>query len=254
MAPQEPGPQGSGPRRPGSRSGRGRGSVLTPDRIIDAALRLADGDGDLDRLTVRRLASELGVGAMTLYSYFRSRDDILDGMADHVLGRMRLPAGPAAGPAEAIREVGVAFLDMMREHPTVVRLLGSRVTTSRPALLGAMEAPLQRLVDAGIPGPVAVRCYGFLITYAIGFASYQVPRPWGRAPEPGSGREDDEQRAEARRQRSHAYSAMPIDRFPRLVELAEELVTLPSDEQFAHGLEAFVTATVAQLERDHPPA
>ncbi|WP_214403506.1 TetR/AcrR family transcriptional regulator [Pseudonocardia lacus] len=237
----------SGPSPSGHRSGRGRGSMLTPDRIIEAALRLADGDGDLDRLTVRRLASELGVGAMTLYSYFRSRDDILDGMADHVLGRMRLPPEPASGPGEAIRQVGFAFLDMMREHPTVVRLLGSRITTSRPALLGAMEAPLRRLVDAGIPGPVAVRCYGFLITYAIGFASYQLPRPWGRTPAPGT---DAEERAEERRQRSHVYSALPIDTFPRLVELADELVTLPSDEQFAHGLEAFVTATVARLEED----
>lgn len=224
------------------KSGRGRGAMLTPDKIITTALEIADADGDLDRLTVRRLASELGVGAMTLYSYFRSRDDILDAMADHVLGRMRLPTAEPAGPAEAIREVGFAFLEMMRDHPTVVRLLGSRITDSRTALQGAMEAPLQRLVDAGIPGPLAVRCYGFLITYAIGFASYQVPRPWGRPVE-----EDADEQGEARRQRVHVYSAMPIDAFPRMVELAEELVTLPSDDQFAHGLEAYVAATTAQL-------
>jgi AcrR family transcriptional regulator len=216
--------------------------MLTPDKIITTALEIADADGDLDRLTVRRLSSELGVGAMTLYSYFRSRDDILDAMADHVLGRMRLPTAPPAGPAEAIREVGFAFLEMMRDHPTVVRLLGSRITDSRTALQGAMEAPLQRLVDAGIPGPLAVRCYGFLITYAIGFASYQVPRPWGHPIE-----EDAAAQGEARRQRVHVYAAMPIEEFPRMVELAEELVMLPSDDQFAHGLEAYVTATVGQL-------
>jgi len=223
-------------------SGRGRGATLTPDRIIEVALTLSDAEADLDKLTVRRLAAELGVGAMTLYSYFRSRDEILDGMADHVLGRMRLPAEPAADPAEAIRQVGYGFLRMMRDHPTVVRLLATRITDSPTALRGAMEGPLQRLVAAGIPGPTAVRCYGFLITYAIGFASYQVPRPWGQTAA------DSAETEEQRRQRSHVYSALPIDRFPRLVELADELVCLPSDDQFAFGIDAFVASVVRGLD------
>src|SRR5918999_5584598 len=116
-------------------------TALSAQRIIDAALRISDADGDLDRLTVRRLAADLGVGTMTLYSYFRSKDEILDGMADHVLGRMELPAAPATGPADALRTVGHAFLALMQEHPSVVRLLASRVTSSRTALRGAMEAP-----------------------------------------------------------------------------------------------------------------
>lgn len=87
---------------------------------------------------------------------------------------------------------------MMREHPSVVRLFSSRVTDSPTALRGAMEAVLQRLIDSGIPGPAAVRCYGFLITYAIGFAAYQAPRQWGRL--------SGEDGTEARRQRSHFYA------------------------------------------------
>ncbi|MFE7979000.1 TetR/AcrR family transcriptional regulator [Streptomyces shenzhenensis] len=216
---------------------------MTPGKIIEAALRLSDHDGGLDRLTLRRIASELGVGTMTLYSYFRSRDEILDGMADYVLGRMRLPTEPPTDPAEAMREVGLAFLDMMHEHPTVIRLFGSRVTDSRPALRGAMEAPLQRLVDAGIPGPLAVRCYGFLITYTIGFASYQVPRPWGRTADT-----DSPEHAEQRRQRVHVYAALPRDEFPRLVELADELATLPTNQQFLVGLEGFITSVLSRTE------
>ncbi|MFD5750347.1 TetR/AcrR family transcriptional regulator [Streptomyces sp. NPDC127033] len=228
-------------------SSQRRTASLTPGRIIEAALRLSDHEGGLDRLTVRRIASELGVGTMTLYSYFRSRDEILDGMADYVLGRMRLPAEPPAGPAEAMRDVGLAFLDMMDEHPTVIRLFGSRVTDSRPALRGAMEAPLQRLVDAGIPGPLAVRCYGFLITYSIGFATYQAPRPWGRAADADAG-----DRAEQRRQRSHVYSALPRDQFPRLVELAGELPGLPTNEQYLAGLEAFIASVLSRPDLSPP--
>jgi AcrR family transcriptional regulator len=214
---------------------------LSADRIIEAALRISDADGDIDRLTVRRLAAELGVGAMTLYGYFRSKDEILDGMADHVLGRMALPADADAGPAQALRTVGHAFLELMREHPSVVRLFATRVTSSRVALRGAMEAALQHLVDAGIPGPQAVRCYGFLITYAIGFASYQKPRQWGRR--------ESAKSAEMRRQRTHFYAALPMEDFPQVVRHADEVVDLPSDEQFEAGLDAYIDATVRALDR-----
>ncbi|MBW0114788.1 TetR/AcrR family transcriptional regulator [Pseudonocardia abyssalis] len=212
---------------------------LTPERIIDAALLISDAESDLDRLTVRRLAAELGVGTMTLYSYFRSKGEILDAMADHVLGRMRLPAEPAAGPDEALRSVADAFLAMMREHPSVVRLLATRITNSRTALRGAMESVLAHLVAAGVPGPTSVRCYGFLITYAIGFVSYQTPRPWGR--------QDVEEAAEVRRQRSHFYAGLPRDDFPQMVALADHLVDLPSDEQYRAGVDAFIESVVRGL-------
>lgn len=70
---------------------RGRGTMLSRDKIIEAALDIADSESDLDKLTIRRLASDLGVGAMTLYAYFRGgREEILDGMADHILGTIRV--------------------------------------------------------------------------------------------------------------------------------------------------------------------
>jgi AcrR family transcriptional regulator len=219
----------------------GRETALSADRIIEAALRISDAEGDIDRLTVRRLAADLGVGTMSLYSYFRSKDEILDGMADHVLGRMQLPPEPDAGPADALRTVGHAFLALMREHPSVMRLFSTRVTSSRVALRGAMEAALARLVDAGIPGQQAARCYGFLLTYAIGFASYQKPRPWGRGDRAAS--------AEERRQRTHFYASLPIDEFPHVVELAGDIAGLPSDEQFDAGLEAYIDATLRTLQQ-----
>ncbi|MCO6008926.1 TetR/AcrR family transcriptional regulator [Actinoallomurus purpureus] len=224
-----------------SRGQRGRDRSLTRDRIIDVALRIADNEADLDRLTVRRLAGELNVGTMTLYGYFHNKDEILDAMGDRVLGGMHLPDEPDAGPAEALHTVAHAFSRMMREHPSVVRLLTTRITDSRRAVGGAMEAVLQRLVDAGIPGPLAVRCYGFLITYTIGFAGYQVPRRWGRA--------DAADGAEARRRRRHFYHGLPTEDFPQVVSLVDEIVELPSDEQFASGLAAYIDGMLHMLTR-----
>lgn len=215
---------------------------LTAEQIIEVALRFSDSEGGLEQLTLRRIASELNVGTMTLYSYFRSKEEILDGMADYVLGQMQLPQGGGSDPKGALRTVGYAFLSLMRDHPSVLQLFGSRITDSQTALRGAMESVLQYLVSSGIPGPLAVRCYGFLITYAIGFASYQVPRPWGHV--------RGEAGAEQRRQRRHFYAALPIKEFPQVVSLASELVALPSDEQFEAGLEAYIKATVDMIDTE----
>jgi AcrR family transcriptional regulator len=215
---------------------------LTPGRIIEAALRIADLEADLSSLTVRRLANDLGVGTMTLYSYFRSKDEILDAMADHVLGSMQMPAAePGEGPAEALRTVAQSFVAMMREHPSVVRLLSTRVTDSQTALRGAMEAVLARLIDAGIPGPIAVQCYGFLITYAIGFVGYQTPRAWGHA--------STAEASEKRRQRSHFYAGLPLDEFPSVVEYSADVANLASDEQFTAGVDAYVDSIMRQLKQ-----
>jgi AcrR family transcriptional regulator len=205
---------------------------LTSERIIAAALEISDSPDGLDAVTVRSLASELGVGTMTLYGYFRSKDEILDAMADHVMGGMHMPSVAGETPAQALRAVASALLDVMTEHPSVASLLASRVTRSQRSLRGAMESVLQRMVDAGIPGPVAVRCYGVLIHHAMGFASYRAPRPWGGDPGPEVN--------ELRRQQQHFYAALPVQDFPLIVDLASELVVLPSREVFDFAVDALV--------------
>ncbi len=62
--------------------------------MVATAVRIIDADG-LDALTVRRLASELGVAAMTVYSYVSSKDELLDLVVDGVAGGVALP--PAKG-------------------------------------------------------------------------------------------------------------------------------------------------------------
>src|SRR5699024_4356793 len=111
---------------------------------------MADAEGDPNRLTMRSLAAQLDVGAMTLYTYFRNKDEILDGMADRVLGELVTPED-VHDPAGAVRSLAWAVLNVMREHPSVGRLLAARLTDSEDALYGSMEIPLRRLVDAGIP-------------------------------------------------------------------------------------------------------
>jgi hypothetical protein len=143
------------------------------------------------------------------------------------------------GAAEALAVVARSLRDMMRAHPSVVRLFGSRTTRSQRAMRGSYEQVLQALVDIGLEPGRAVRAYGLLLVYALGFSGYELPRPWGRDPQQVEGV------GELRRQRGLFYQALPQDEFPVMVSLSDALVTLPSDEQFEWGLAVLVGGILA---------
>ena len=71
---------------------------LSHDRVVEAALRIMDTEG-LDAVTMRRVGRELGVEAMSLYNHVRDKDDLLDGIREHVLSLFIDPG--TEGPWEA---------------------------------------------------------------------------------------------------------------------------------------------------------
>ncbi|BCJ57225.1 TetR/AcrR family transcriptional regulator [Micromonospora endophytica] len=220
-------------RRPPSKRAK-----LSKADIVAAALEMSDASTGLEAVTIRSLASRLNVGAMTLYGYFRSKEDLLDAVADHVMSTLPVASVPDESPEEAIRAIADAFLQLMTEHPSVVLLLASRTTRSPDSLRVAMESVLRRLVTAGLPAPLAVQCYGFLIQHAIGYTTYRVPRPWGGEP--------TAEVLELRRQQEHFYAALPVTHFPLVVGWASDLALLPARETYDFAIDALV-AWVTQL-------
>lgn len=213
------------------------GKQLTEQQIIKAAIKIAD-EKDIDALTIRGLAAELGVGTMTLYGYFHGKGEILDGMANHILGGFSIPEIPAnSSPKVVFCRLGAALLELMREHPSVIRLLSTRVTGSHVSMRGAVEALVARLRAAGFTGAGAVRAYGLLMVYTLGFASYQTPRPWARSDAPDV--------SELRRQRKHFYASLPRPDFENVVDFADAMVSVATDEQFRYGLERLVAGLLA---------
>ena len=75
-------------------TGATRRAQLTRQRVVAAAVELADRDG-IESISMRRLAQELGVEAMSLYTHVRNKDDLLDGMVDAVISEIPLSAGGA---------------------------------------------------------------------------------------------------------------------------------------------------------------
>ncbi|HEY9314397.1 TetR/AcrR family transcriptional regulator [Williamsia sp.] len=219
----------------GRRSRRGANApTLTTEMIVEAAIRVADDEG-LNAVTMRRVATEVNAGAMTLYSYFASKDLLLDAICDSILGEFCLPKVDADAPIDQVLPaVAHAFLQLIREHPAAGRLLLERVTDSPHALEGGMEQVLARFIAAGLDGPTAVHAYGVMIIYTLGFAQYQSPRTWNQDA-------DEDVRAE----RVAFYRTLPHDKFETISSNPEAIVALSADHQFSIGITLFASALAA---------
>src|SRR3977135_289854 len=119
---------------------------LSRDRILQAALALAD-EGGIDALTMRKLGQVLGFEAMSLYNYVANKDDLLNGILDHVLAESEPPA-PAGDWAKAIRSSAVSVHQSLTRHPWACPLLMSPGRI-RPARLHYMDSRLGRPREAG---------------------------------------------------------------------------------------------------------
>ncbi len=127
--------------------GRGQSAGLTRERVLDAAMHLADRDG-LAALTMRRLGSELGVEAMTIYHHVPSKDALLDGLVERLVVEASAPLSDEATWQEALRGFAHAWLAALRAHPNLFPLVLTRPAATS-ANLDLMESVLQQLDTAG---------------------------------------------------------------------------------------------------------
>lgn len=104
---------------------RGPKQKLSVDEVVDAAIELADRAG-LDGLSMRALATALGLGAMSLYTYVPGRNELLVLMVDQVLGRTELPALPADDLRARLEQVARTQYDDVRAHPWLLDVGGVR--------------------------------------------------------------------------------------------------------------------------------
>ena len=153
--------------------------VLTRDRILDAALPLVDRRG-LDYLTMRSLGEALSVEAMSLYRYFPSKSDLLEGIADRVLAEIVFVEQNRSWR----EDLGNAVRGLWRvlvAHPNTVPLFLA-TPTSIPGAQAGVEVMLRLLGRAGFgPGP-ALRIWRNLLAFVLGTA---LMLRTSRSPAPG---------------------------------------------------------------------
>jgi AcrR family transcriptional regulator len=144
---------------------------LSRDRILQAALRLADESG-AEAVTMRRLGEELGFEAMSLYRHVANKKDLFDGMLDLVLAEWQPP--DAAGDwSAAIRTSARSVHDALRRHRWAAQLLmtGDHI---RPARMRYMDQLLGRLRDAGFDPDATYSVYHLLDGYIFGFSLWEI--------------------------------------------------------------------------------
>lgn len=103
---------------------------LGKERIVEAAIGIADAEG-LDALSMRRVATHLGVATMSLYRYIPSKEELVLQMIDRVLGEERFPDQAPEGWRERLELAARLLWTVFRRH----RWLAGAMTVSRPQLL-----------------------------------------------------------------------------------------------------------------------
>jgi len=153
---------------------------LSRDRVLHAALALADHDG-IESLTMRKLGQELGVEAMSLYNHVASKDDIVDGIIDLVYAEIDLPPSEASWMA-AMRRRAVSVRDVLSRHRWATSLMESRANPG-PATLRHHDAVIGSLRGAGFSIAMTAHAYSLLDSYIYGFAQTQMNLPFDTAAE-----------------------------------------------------------------------
>lgn len=201
---------------------------LNRDRVLAAAVALADARG-VGAVTMREVASRLGVEAMSLYNHIANKDDILDGMLDLVVGEVDLPAD-ADDWRQAMRRRAISVHEVFGRHPWAPLLLDSR-ESSGPARLHYYDWVLGTLVEAGFSLQDAVQAFSLLDSYVYGFGIQRFNMAAGSDAPP-------EEMAEA------LLAAIPAETYPYLHRMASHAMQAGYDEEadFAFGLDAILDA------------
>jgi AcrR family transcriptional regulator len=138
-------------------------------------VELADEAG-VSGLTMRHLADQLDVEAMSLYHHVRNKDALLDGMVDLVFGEIELPRADAVWRSELHRR-SVSMHDVLLRHPWAINLLNSR-TNPVMGSLRHNDAVLGCLRSGGFSVVGAAHAISVLDSYLFGFVLQELTLPF----------------------------------------------------------------------------
>lgn len=176
---------------PPPRGSRGPAPGLSVELVVRRATALADAAG-LESLTMRRLAADLGVSAMTLYTYVPGRAELLDLMLDRVFGALD-PGEPAADWRTGVAAVARRSQGMYAAHPWMAEVSTGRPPLG-PGLMAKYEHELQAFEELGLDDVQTDAALTFVLDFvrSAALAAQEAERQaqsgsdeqWWRAHEP----------------------------------------------------------------------
>ena len=140
-------------------------SPLTKDRVLKAALRLAD-KGGIESLSMRKLGQELGVEAMSLYNHVANKDEVLDGIVEAVVREVELPP-EGTDWKEGLRRHAISAHETLMRHSWAASLWWRRA--EGPDRMRGAEFMLRTLREAGFSEDLTYHGYHVLVGHILGF-------------------------------------------------------------------------------------
>jgi AcrR family transcriptional regulator len=202
---------------------------LTKQRIIEAAVAFADEHG-IEALSMRKLGTELGVEAMSLYNHVGGKDDILDSMVDYLFSAIG-PIDPDGDWLETARAAALAAKRTFASHAWSVNLISAREGLSE-ASFALMDVLMGKLMAEGYSAKIAHHAWHAIASHVMGYAFQEINSVFGK------GDDHDHDRAER-------LMAQYASRFPNLAAIAPHLMECSHDEEFEFGLDLILNGLAA---------
>jgi TetR/AcrR family transcriptional regulator, tetracycline repressor protein len=213
---------------------------LSRAAVIERGLAIGDAEG-LEAVTIRRLATELGVTPMALYWHFRNKEELLAGLADSVWAEIDVKLDPAAGWAAQLRGLLESLVQVLRRHPCASKLLVDSEKRTSEAAMVATETTLDVLHRGGFDTQQAAALARNVLFTGIMLAMSEPG--W----KPGM---TEAERDEATRQARIRLSLLPPTRFPCTVESAAALTACDNPEfHYEFGIDIFMAGVEAMSRR-----
>jgi AcrR family transcriptional regulator len=221
----EPGTGRAGPEaaRPTART------PMAPDRIVAAAIEVADAEG-LAALSMRRVAAEIGAAPMSLYRHVADKDDLVVQMMNTVFARTRLPDPPPDGWRARLELAGRTFWAMFRAHPWLASALSLTRPQVMPDALPFTEWLLTALDGHGLELSTMFTTYLMLINYVRGTAVNLEAEAEAEAVTGLSSEEWLETQAQS-------WTSLPFGGYPMFQRLISQEYDFSLDEIFEFGLQ-----------------
>lgn len=210
----------------GNTASAGR-NPLSRERILNTAVEIADERG-VAAVTMREVASRLGVEAMSLYNHVANKERLLDDMVDQVIEEIDVPEG-LGDWQEEMRRRAFSAREVFGRHPWLPLLLDSR-QSSGPARLHYYDRVLGSLIEAGFTLEGAARAFSIIDSYIYGFGIQQS----NLAPSDGM---TPEEMSEAFR------AALPVEQYPYLNRMTMHAMATGYDPEndFAFGIDLILS-------------
>ncbi|MER7112076.1 TetR/AcrR family transcriptional regulator [Streptomyces sp. NPDC000229] len=218
------------PRPPAPHGRTGRPPVTSRAQILAAARQLIDRDG-WEKLTIRRLAAELGIGATTLYHHIRDKEDLLILLLNQHVGQIERPDLPRA-PKDRIVAAATAMHDALASWPWAAEVLTADgfMGLLDESALWMVEAIVAGADDCGCTPEEAVHVFRSIWYYTVGEVLVRAHSPHRRA--------DDERPA--------FREAFDASQVPHLAAIGDQWPALAARDTYPQGLRAFVDGLLGQ--------